>query len=199
MSKKQDLRITKSLQRIEDSFFSCIEEKPFSKVTINDITNKAMINKTTLYAHYEDKYDLRKKIVRETMDEFEKNINISFVYMDSSNVHEYADNLVEPLLFIYRNRQKYSILWHKNMQYDVFLQMQGAFEKTMRNHLLSRSNLSTDDRLSPEHELFVRLFAGNCMCTIRWWLEFCPDIPVKDVAKIITDCLAHGEISAFNL
>jgi AcrR family transcriptional regulator len=199
MKEKQDLRIIKSLQSIQDSFFQCVKEKPFSKITINDITRTAMINKTTFYNYYLDKYDLRKKIVDEVLEDFQRNINVSFIYMDSSNVAAYAENLKAPLLFIYKNRNKYLALWQPHMEYDVFLHMQTAFETTMRNHLLSREISSENGLLSPENELFVRLFAGNCMCTIRWWLEYCPEIPVEKVARIITDCLSHGEISAFNL
>ena len=69
MDKKEDLRVIKTKQLIKDCFLELIEEKGYSKVTITDITKKAMINRNTFYLHYIDKEDLIDKIV---LDNYKK-------------------------------------------------------------------------------------------------------------------------------
>lgn len=41
-----------------NSFKSLLKEKPFSKITISDITNDCGINRMTFYYHFKDIYDL---------------------------------------------------------------------------------------------------------------------------------------------
>lgn len=194
---KSDLRVQKTLQRIHDSFFQCILRTPFSKITINDITSTALVNKTTFYAHYKDKYDLRQRLVEETLAEFRNNINLSFVNMNHEDADRYAKDVQVPLLSIFQNREKFKLLWHPNLECDVSAQMQLAFEKHLRMILKNRQFLHQDQMLSPKDELFVRLFAGNAMCTIRWWLEYCPEMPLEEVAETITACIVNGEMKTF--
>lgn len=73
-NKKEDLRITKTKNLIKNSFFSLLAEKGFSKVTITDITTRAMINRNTFYLHYIDKDDLINKIIYDSIKQKEPKI-----------------------------------------------------------------------------------------------------------------------------
>lgn len=61
---KEDLRVTKTKQAIEDAFISLIEEKGFENVKLVDIARKANVNRNTIYLHYESK----EKIVEALID-----------------------------------------------------------------------------------------------------------------------------------
>ncbi len=67
MNKKNkiDLRVIKTKKLIKDSFIQLIEENGYSKVTVTDIVNKALINRNTFYLHYLDKEDLIDEILLE--------------------------------------------------------------------------------------------------------------------------------------
>lgn len=69
MDKKDDLRIIKTKMSIKNAFYELIEEKPFSKITVRDIANQAMINRTTFYLHYQDKYELLAQLEDEILNE----------------------------------------------------------------------------------------------------------------------------------
>jgi AcrR family transcriptional regulator len=53
-----DRRIEKSKTAIIDALTQLISEKDFDKITINDIADRANVNRGTVYLHYVDKYDL---------------------------------------------------------------------------------------------------------------------------------------------
>ena len=55
---RTDRRVVRTRRRIEKALFELIEEKGFRKMTVQDIAERADINRATFYAHYEDKYDL---------------------------------------------------------------------------------------------------------------------------------------------
>jgi len=56
--KKEDLRITKTKRDLRNAIIILLKDKPFEKVTVSDICEKAMINRMTFYKHFQDKYDL---------------------------------------------------------------------------------------------------------------------------------------------
>jgi AcrR family transcriptional regulator len=54
---------------LEQAFVELLEEKGFQSVTVQDITDRATVNRATFYAHFEDKYALFDHIVRETFQQ----------------------------------------------------------------------------------------------------------------------------------
>ena len=55
---QQDLRVIKTKKNIEESFLRLLEKKSFSEITVQNILDEALINRSTFYKHYSDKYDL---------------------------------------------------------------------------------------------------------------------------------------------
>ena len=60
---KVDKRILRTRQGLSKAFLEVLEEKGFQKMTVQDITARANVNRATFYAHYEDKYDLFNTII----------------------------------------------------------------------------------------------------------------------------------------
>jgi AcrR family transcriptional regulator len=60
---KVDKRILRTRQGLSKAFLEVLEEKGFQKMTVQDITARANVNRATFYAHYEDKYDLFSTII----------------------------------------------------------------------------------------------------------------------------------------
>jgi AcrR family transcriptional regulator len=58
-----DRRIEKTRQLIMNTFIGLLAEKGFDKMTINDIAERANINRGTVYLHYADKFDLLDKCI----------------------------------------------------------------------------------------------------------------------------------------
>ena len=78
--KKIDLRILKTKKVIYDALEYLMKEKPFEEIKVSDICSKALINRSTFYAHYNDKYDLLAEFINNLKNnltlELNKNENI---------------------------------------------------------------------------------------------------------------------------
>lgn len=61
--KENDLRYIKTERAIREAFFALLEEGEFEKITVKDITERALINRNTFYLHYKDKFDLINSIL----------------------------------------------------------------------------------------------------------------------------------------
>lgn len=54
----EDLRIRRTRKLLQQAFIELTAEKGFAALTVRDITERAMVNRSTFYRHYLDKYDL---------------------------------------------------------------------------------------------------------------------------------------------
>lgn len=61
---KNDPRARRTRQMLQQAMGELMSEKRFSDITVQDITNRAEVNRATFYAHFVDKYDLVNAIIR---------------------------------------------------------------------------------------------------------------------------------------
>lgn len=67
MQVKKNSRVIRSRTQIIDAFVLLSGKKPFSSITVKDITTEARINRATFYNHFLDKYDLLEQVVSEAL------------------------------------------------------------------------------------------------------------------------------------
>lgn len=58
-----DRRIQKTKDAILEAFVGLMAEKDFEQLTINEIAERANVNRGTVYLHYADKYDLLERCI----------------------------------------------------------------------------------------------------------------------------------------
>lgn len=64
-----DPRILRTRLLIRSAFLDLIREKGFDAVSVQDITDRATLNRATFYLHYQDKHDLMESLIQEVLDE----------------------------------------------------------------------------------------------------------------------------------
>ena len=81
-----DLRIKKTKRAIRSAFYELIKEKPLEKITVREIAERAEINKTTFYAHYETVYDLVDQLEQEAVAEVISQLNTAQGLLSSPRI-----------------------------------------------------------------------------------------------------------------
>ena len=80
MGKKDDLRVIKTKKILYETLIELMKTKTFEEIKVSDICTKALINRSTFYAHYDDKYELLLEFINSLKEEFinelSKNKNI---------------------------------------------------------------------------------------------------------------------------
>lgn len=109
MAVKEDLRVKKTKQALNNAFAELIKEKPFEDISINELCNKAGVRRATFYKHFKDKYDFVTEYIgflRITYDSRPTTVShlddaINYYVNYAKRVVEYIDNneiLVKSLL-----------------------------------------------------------------------------------------------------
>lgn len=122
-----DLRVIKTKKSLYESLLCLMGEHPFEEIKVSEICEKAMTNRSTFYAHFEDKYALLSSLLSDLksglIEELQKNEEIT-------NSKEYYLKCLS-LLFdhIGNNKEVYSLLIVNNrnsiamdMIYDTLLE-----------------------------------------------------------------------------
>lgn len=66
--KKEDLRIIRTRKLLSNTILDMMETNSIEKISVIDLCNKAMVNRATFYAHFEDKYHLLDYALEELKD-----------------------------------------------------------------------------------------------------------------------------------
>lgn len=88
-NEKQDLRIIKTKKVLYMALVDLMREKTFEEIKVSEICARALVNRSTFYAHYEDKYeflvdflDTFKDSLTSYLDTNDNNLNTKEYYME---------------------------------------------------------------------------------------------------------------------
>ena len=81
----EDLRIVKTKKNLYDSLIKLMSIKEFEDIKVSDICSVALINRSTFYSHFNDKYDLKEDL-QDKISSNKKIDNLKNYYMNMINV-----------------------------------------------------------------------------------------------------------------
>ena len=76
-ARKLDPRVVRTRQQLRAALVSLIEEEGVDALTVQDITDRAELNRATFYLHYRDKQDLLERSLRDAIDELTADLGAS--------------------------------------------------------------------------------------------------------------------------
>ena len=95
MKNKTDLRIIKTRNSLYDALIFLLKEKTFEEIKVSDICKKALINRSTFYSHFQDKYELFASLI----DNLKRSLNFELKNINKDlTVKEYYIELIKVFL-----------------------------------------------------------------------------------------------------
>ena len=109
---KTDLRVIKTKKALFEALLDLMKDKTFEEIKVSDICSRALVNRTTFYAHYNDKYELLVSFI----DELEQNLLSALKNNENEiNSKEYFMKTLELLMeHIDEKRNVYSAILVNN-------------------------------------------------------------------------------------
>ena len=72
-----DLRVLKTKKSIYSALVELMKEKSFEEIKVSDICTKALINRSTFYSHYKDKYELLAIWINDLKDNLQNELSLN--------------------------------------------------------------------------------------------------------------------------
>ena len=148
MAKKEDLRIRKTKANLYRALLQLMEEKTFEEIKVIDICNTSLINRSTFYDHFNDKYELLSSYINDLKEELIEHLNVE---IEVNSVKEYYIELLKLLLeYVEKNTNTYSsiaIIKNNNhsiafdMMFDASLE---AVTKRLNEEYINKSDIPTE-------------------------------------------------------
>ena len=112
MKRKEDLRVRKTKLNLYNGLIKLMEEKPFEEIKVTDICNKALVNRSTFYDHFNDKYELFESYVEHIGKLCDEKVNIK---ISADNVNDLYIEYIKLLLDeIGTNFELYKVVFKNN-------------------------------------------------------------------------------------
>ena len=110
MDKKEDLRVRKTKTNLYKALIELMEEKSFEDIKVIDICRVSLINRSTFYDHFNDKYELLNSFMNDLKNELIIHLS-KYKNTQVDSIKEYFMIIVKEL-FLYLSKiiNTYSIL-----------------------------------------------------------------------------------------
>ncbi|MGE7132280.1 TetR/AcrR family transcriptional regulator [Lysinibacillus xylanilyticus] len=170
---KMDPRVMRTRQLLRDALVELIEERGYEKITVQDITERATLNRATFYLHYSDKLDLLYQSTKEILNDLVSSLNVHF---DDKLEIDFLKDEDEPQDTFMHLFEQISL---NSKLYKVFLTEKDIpyFSSGLKEIIIDfvsngiNSMQPDDKKLTVPREMAIRYFAAAFLEVIVWWLE----------------------------
>lgn len=106
-----DLRVIKTEQQIEQAFLQLLQQKSYRAITVQDILDTALINRSTFYRHYQSKAELAEYLVAQFRSQYETFLQKRFADTQSEDLLIFVNDFLK---FLNGQKPKILALWQIN-------------------------------------------------------------------------------------
>lgn len=144
---KKDLRVIKTDRNIRGSFLRLLKEKNFESITVQNILDEALINRTTFYSHFSSKYELAEKISADLLEKFDEALRIRF---ESGNKGgDLYDQLDEIGRILRADREAILAMWNVHAEkINLYDDMSSHLEERVAGILRDKKPFQTELAIS---------------------------------------------------
>ena len=169
---KVDRRIAKSQAAIKNAALELMTKKSFDDMTIQDIADKADVNRGTIYLHYTDKYDLLDKMIEEHID----------------NLRELCQSASE-MTFQEGNYVWYEYFERNYLFFTTMLASKGApyFRSRFLDLVIEEFKAEVDIAVGKNYglneEVILQFFGSAVVGAVEWWFKNGMPLPARVMAE----------------
>ncbi|MGH2485252.1 MAG: TetR/AcrR family transcriptional regulator C-terminal domain-containing protein, partial [Ktedonobacterales bacterium] len=162
-----DLRVRRTHKLLWEALMAELAERTFAEITVKDICERAMVHRTTFYAHYVDKYALLEQGMRQILDA-----------LVAGDAH------APPCAFTEQHPPDYFVrLFEHAAHHQRFYRAMvcgegiGRFERLLKQYIAEtasgamRESPQGAQRPSLPAIMHAHYVAGATLSLLAWWLE----------------------------
>lgn len=162
-----DRRIYRTRKAIMSSFNELLLSKKYNQITVNEITNKANIGRSTFYSHFETKDYLLYEICNDLFDHvFNNEINDKHKFFKFKKDSE--NKIYHILYHINENNKKMNQILSCESS-EIFIEfLRKKLDSTLANNIINdikRKNYTVND------DFLINHISGSFINMLEWWVK----------------------------
>ena len=177
-SRRQDLRVEKTLRAIYAAFEEMLLEMPYSKISVKELCERAMVNKKTFYHYYSNLDDLLKVLELKYADPFVKLTANMFYPQDTQAI------IKEFILYSAKQGELYDRIMTKDEYASIRMHIIAEMEKDRY-----RLSVTPEDIPDEEWNIYLVCVTSLRLQAYRQWVIDGRNLPVDRMAEITSSLI----------
>lgn len=184
-----DLRVRRTQKLLWEALMALLEEQEFEAISVKDICDLAMVHRTTFYKHYEDKYHLLRKGMRDMYEALAVEADVpadTFLAADT------------PPVFVgfFEHVEKHQRFYTLMLCGDGISKFQGLLRTYLAElcevRLCQAAKDMSMSTTAVPIPLLAQFCAGTVISTTTWWLEHDRPCSPRQMASYVKRLLQNG-------
>lgn len=198
MTKKTDLRVKRTQKMIVEAFVYLVEEKGYDSVTIQEIADRAMINRATFYAHFKDKQNLYEQIFDFAIEAFTSVLESDqLVFGKRIRIKKIELTLTQIYVNIHKNKSFFltimdgssNELLRKKLAYILYEKYADIFSQLK----------ITENDIEVPMDFIIEYMTSIFVGTLHWWITSDTDMTPNHLARLVIKLVGNGHLTVLGL
>lgn len=178
--------MNRTKKAISIAFWQLLEEKPFNKITVQNIVDCCQINRNTFYYHFQDIPALAEYSIKEWTEQV----------IDNNCEFGSPINCISPIVQEFIKRKTAFIHIYRSSHKEAFIQYLNKISQhivqSYINSAIKNMDISLEDKLA-----FVKYYKCTFAGVVLDWLDTGASYDIFDFCKRICDSLEGSGKNAF--
>lgn len=178
---KEDMRQRRSRQHLSSALLGLMEEQPYGEISVVDICQRAMVHRTTFYAHFEDKDDLFRYVLQSLMDQFSESWDRAGKERGfQAGIRDEFQKVLE----FFKAHQRLCTVGLGGSGSPQLQMMEKAIARVLERFILEQGG--TDPQKDPyAAKVWSRFYAGAVLSAVDWWLENDTPVSTEEMVSLL--------------
>lgn len=186
-----DRRVTRTRAMLHQALFSLMMEKGYEAISITDICEKANVGRSTFYAHYPSKDELKRSGLDQLRKLLTEQHRLALAKAGEGRRKRLAFSL--PMFQHARDHAElYRALVGTRGGSIALDTIRNIISELVRDEL---AHNAIEAKGAPTSELVVQHLVGAFMAVLRWWLDTGATLPPQEVDAAFRRLAIHGVAS----
>jgi AcrR family transcriptional regulator len=199
-----DRRVSRTRRQLKEALFALIHERGYDAVTIEDITQRADLGRTTFYLHYRDKEGLLLAAIKVIADDLIR--QILPIPDDGWKYHENQNgvNLNDPIMVVFKHAANNAMLYQIILSGEVSTKATASVHAIISDvaaRVINQTIADGNVTMKPvvPVDVFANYLAGALLGTLNWWLiSGCQQTP-EEMTVMFRKMIFQGGVSVLGL
>ena len=180
--KKEDLRVTRTKKSVCDALTRLLATKTIDKISIQEITAEAMINRNTFYLHFENIEYFLEYYYKECLDDLRVRL-LDFEKKASSLTVDYFNGCVERLIM---NINKFSFIYQSLMARSIYTPFYKSVESIISSHIQVMFKTRNDLADTKMLKIVANYYTSGLIGVLVLWMNNRSDISSQDIIEVLS-------------
>lgn len=191
----EDRRVRKSKRAIKQAFIELLTENKLDRITIQQISDLADVNRGTFYLNYEDKYALLDEMENEQIEEIKGFVDIRKMDLSTKTsdrfIEDFANKVIKNVItHIEQNIEFYQVILNLERKSQIEEQLADIVRSNIK-HLIGNK----DNVFGIPENYYLSYVVGSTMSMIKYWVSDENRVSVEELVNYVSTIASTGPLS----